>query len=834
MKRVIALILSLFTIALLTTSVFAAGFSGGVYGDGSFSGGGFSGGSRTLSSFGSLAPSSSSLSTQLSYEALNNLAANINLGISSGDVVVLDGNIRSVTVTKRTDWNAYVITGVYNSVTYVIVNADGGRYYSSINNGYTVVGIAGVTQYYLTDRPVGTVGSGYLGDLQISKDNILTIQETLNGLGDNAWYYTALKVIDGQYRYYLICSYPNTNMPLYYVCNNAGQLYYAFKESADSGGSGDGSSFDATEVITAINSVYDALDYGFWDVCNWLEAIQDNITSFNTDVLIMSQNMTNGFADLRNVGNTINTTLGTINSNLLYTGDNITSTLTTTGNNIISSVDTFRLKFEDYFHSLGKSYPQLMTVKLSGNDNLFEWNEGDILQNVSIANATDGDKVTINRGFHGNDEVGVPPEKVSIANANYGYKYGFDSNGNLEITCVAGNGYDRYVADSLSYSIIRSPSFSGNTYSAGDSPVLGWHFISGQVYFLNGYNMNFTVSSGTPRIYFPLECNYEIGKTYTITALARLNSGSSCYFRACSGWDGLSEFNQSRVLMIADGAYRIYTTTFTVNSSNYSDSRVEFLTYGSDGMDVDIKGIKVELNDKQTFIHVAPGGDAYYFDVDVYKPPNPIISLNGSNFELGTSLSFIKNSHDKIFYNVVTKKWQVYRYSDGGNYDLPASDQAVLNRTLYQPPLSAEIPASSFNMSSAPPLFYDGVNTVDVTGDTVVTIEYYHNGSWFDYMYSMMDKLYERIGQVDGAVVNIENTVVDIVQDNDAFNVFYVEKSDGTTESVGDAAKDAAKVVGEFLSIFYRLVFEDALSNSDIIHDFEDVYIDSNAGVSVW
>lgn len=97
-----------------------------------------------------------------------------------------------------------------------------------------------------------------------------------------------------------------------------------------------------------------------------------------------------------------------------------------------------------------------------------------------------------------------------------------------------------------------------------------------------------------------------------------------------------------------------------------------------------------------------------------------------------------------------------------------------------------------------------------------------------------LSDIYTRLESIEDVVLDAENTIIDITTDNDAFNIFYVEKTDGTSESVGETATDAAKVVGEFLSVFYRLIFADGLENADIIHDFEEVYTVTDSGVSVW
>ena len=97
-----------------------------------------------------------------------------------------------------------------------------------------------------------------------------------------------------------------------------------------------------------------------------------------------------------------------------------------------------------------------------------------------------------------------------------------------------------------------------------------------------------------------------------------------------------------------------------------------------------------------------------------------------------------------------------------------------------------------------------------------------------------LDNIYTRLGEIQDAVIDAGNINIDITNDNDAFNIFYITKTDGTTESVGEAATDAAKVVGEFLSVFYRLIFSDGMANADIIHDFESVYSTDGTGVNVW
>ena len=180
MKKLIALMLSIFTILLVSTSAFASGFSGGTRGIDSFSGSGFD---------------SDTLDTKLSYEALNTLAVNINYGLQSGEIA-FDSGIDSVSVVLWDAWNAYVIIGRSSGVNYVVVNGSGGRYYSPLpeeESQYTFSAIAGATGYCITDRPPGTVGTDYLGDFQVLSENMVNIHTLLTDLGSNATFYSVYR-----------------------------------------------------------------------------------------------------------------------------------------------------------------------------------------------------------------------------------------------------------------------------------------------------------------------------------------------------------------------------------------------------------------------------------------------------------------------------------------------------------------------------------------------------------------------------------------------------------------------------------------------------------------
>lgn len=68
---------------------------------------------------------------------------------------------------------------------------------------------------------------------------------------------------------------------------------------------------------------------------------------------------------------------------------------------------------------------------------------------------------------------------------------------------------------------------------------------------------------------------------------------------------------------------------------------------------------------------------------------------------------------------------------------------------------------------------------------------------------------------IENSASKVENVTVNITEDNDAFNVFYITGEDGETQPVTEFAKNLSGASGKFLSVLYRLVFSDALNSAD-------------------
>lgn len=219
------------------------------------------------------------------------------------------------------------------------------------------------------------------------------------------------------------------------------------------------------------------------------------------------------------------------------------------------------------------------------------------------------------------------------------------------------------------------------------------------------------------------------------------------------------------------------------------------------------------------------------FDDTINQTLSPT-DVNGNAITMGR----LEDDFSEIYMDITSMQWYCHDPQTQTEILLSASNQQIMNDTIYV--------RQNYSMLSADQITADALQNLlpvdapvylDMPEGAKIIITYDHYSGWFRAMYILMDKQNQLLNDLDivnETIINVENTVVDITQDNDAYHIFYITKTDGTTESVGDAAKDAAVFVGDILSMFYRLVFEDALDSADILNDFESAY--SNTEVVVW
>ena len=90
---------------------------------------------------------------------------------------------------------------------------------------------------------------------------------------------------------------------------------------------------------------------------------------------------------------------------------------------------------------------------------------------------------------------------------------------------------------------------------------------------------------------------------------------------------------------------------------------------------------------------------------------------------------------------------------------------------------------------------------------------------------------------IENSASKVENVTVDITEDNDAFNVFYVTTDGDNKKPVGEVAGDTLSASGKLLNFLYGLCFEGALSKAgESIDTMNGFYFDTGAGTegNVW
>ncbi|MBP3699899.1 MAG: hypothetical protein J6J01_10550 [Oscillospiraceae bacterium] len=710
---------------------------------------------------------------------------------------------------------------------------------------YTISAIAGATGYCLTNRPAGTTGNGYLGDLLVTQDNLTTIHGVVDGLGGVADYYMVLRIVNGEYRYYIMCTYPNRQQ--YFVCNTSGQLFYALRdEVTDDGGDtgGGGSTFDPTEVITAINSVYSA------------------INSMNT-------NLGTRLANILNATNGIGVSVENLAANVVTGFTGIQEQLST---------------LNSYFTDLSGLFPVQETITLLGSDTRVAWDSADRITNVTTA-GFNGDLIVKERPGDLVDESGY--EKVTINETEYSLYN--DNNGYRRIK--ANNAYPDTGPAIPENSIFYFPFENSLSSSVGDYTLTAngsYSYADGvdgkAVKFDSGTtklnysgtgNFGNSVSSCTfgfwlyipdvssSSFYYTFNCG--LGSQQAIVAsIFRSNRVEYSIKTAdnskvliggnvvANGWNYISFTAQdNKLYLFTNGNLdNIYTwpSTFTIAPSM-------FLQLGGSGFESIPVGSMVD-----NFMYVSgdalwtssfdPYEDAIFsevaadyflpctdqtiglvFDDTINKTLSPT-DVNGNAIIMGR----LEDDFSEIYMDISTMMWYCHDPQTQTEILLSSANQQIMNDTIYVRQNYTMLPADQITADALQNLLpVDSPVYLDMPEGAKLTITYDHYTGWFRMMYILMDKQTKLLSDLDivnETIINVENTVIDITNSNPAYNVFYITKTDGTTESVGDAAKDAAVFVGDILSMFYRLVFDDALDNVGILKDFEGAY--SNTEVSVW
>lgn len=160
-------------------------------------------------------------------------------------------------------------------------------------------------------------------------------------------------------------------------------------------------------------------------------------------------------------------------------------------------------------------------------------------------------------------------------------------------------------------------------------------------------------------------------------------------------------------------------------------------------------------------------------------------------------------------------------YTKMEDITVTAAGDLVLNTKDYTAQLN-EINTTLSNLSFSGEVNTDltpVITSVDAIGLNVESL----NANFNTNIGSLLDKLDIVI---EGSSESLEERInVTIDASNEAYNVFYITGEDGETQSVTEFTGDLTSASGRLLSLLYRLVFADTLSGvDDDLDGFEDFF----------
>lgn len=160
-------------------------------------------------------------------------------------------------------------------------------------------------------------------------------------------------------------------------------------------------------------------------------------------------------------------------------------------------------------------------------------------------------------------------------------------------------------------------------------------------------------------------------------------------------------------------------------------------------------------------------------------------------------------------------------YTKMEDITVTAAGDLVLNTKDYTTQLN-EINSTLSNLSLSGEVNTDltpVITSVDAVGLNIESL----NANFNTNIGSLLDKLDIVI---EGSSESLEERInVTIDASNEAYNVFYITGEDGETQSVTEFTGDLTSASGRLLSLLYRLVFADTLSGvDDDLDGFEDFF----------
>lgn len=674
-------------------------------------------------------------------------------------------------------------------------------------SNHTIQEIAGTGIYWIDSTAVSSLEYHYVDSTKF--DNI---SRTIH-MNVRSQYIAIVKesvLLDGTPCYILKYLYNGKWVGI--VCDKDGPIYCTATGSSSippdssTGGSGSGASFDATDVINAINSVFDAVssvDDSISFVSTYLTRLNNNFLNFANDFKIAFEMQGNDLS------------------------------------NIYSLLLAMYQSFYDRFSDLDLTYYNDAEITLYNGDYL-DWSESD--RGAINVEATD---------------IGTL-ELIGFPNVS-GYAVDHSFGGDIIVRRNDGTYFpDTWVLDGGTVTMpVITDGYASITVTAPEGAVIrlagNTHTMTADAYSVNvefgsypidvSYTDGDEVKTSSYTVDVDGYNNYAVDFAYTpggFVVTVDSNTGyQALYHYICI--DGVEYnakyfFSDPVVFQLSVGSVISFRHDSGYTTKIYVDGTL--ISGKSYLVDSDCSIFYKQVNGAASWNITTSDTSSVVGD---FNTPTVTVSANPATTTPLTIQSLVLPSGSSFWYAIDT---------DGNQYSFDPVSNLALNRSFVVHTYTAEEVENLDNFPS-------GYWLVNWSGSSkYITVKFEEYSKFFlwlnRFLINFRDTLYTKmeditvtangdvivsstdyteqlntiIGKLDGVVTDIDSvTNVNISLDNDAYNVFYVTGEDGETQSVTDFAGDLTTASGRLLSLLYRLVFSDALSTvDDDLTGFEDFF----------
>ena len=706
----------------------------------------------------------------------------------------------------------------------------------TVSTAHTIKEIAGTGIYWIDSTAVSSLEYHYVDSTRF--DNI---SRTLH-MNVRSQYISIVResvLLSGTPAYILKYLYNGKWVGI--VCDQYGPIYCTtigggtVPGDSSTGGSGAGATFDDTDIVNAIDSVFRAIssvDDSISYVSTYLSRLNNNFLNFYNDfkvkfemqgndlsniysvLLAMYQSFYDRFSDLDltyyndaeiviNKGDSLDwseSDRGAINVEATDIGTleligfpNISGYVVdhSFGDDIIVRrndgtyfPDTWQLDggtvtmpaITDGYASISVTAPSGAVVTLAGNTHTMAGEPYSV--NVEFGS------YTIDVSYTDGEEVKTAAKTITVDGYNdYAVDFGYTPSGFV------------VTVTSSQQNSFHSITVNGNTYSASQlySNNLEFRLPVGSV-------VTFSVSSGNFHYIYVDMTQVSTSSTkdfsYTVTSDCSIKYQGTCWYITTSSTasGGVGDFDTPTVTVSANPAT---VTPLTIQMLVLPSGSSFWYAVDTDGNQYSFDPVSNLALNRSFVVHTYTAEEVA--NLDNFPSGYWMVSWSGESKYI--TVKFEEYSKFFLWLNRFLINFRDTLYTKMEDITVTASGDVVLNSKDYTEQLNALI--TSVDAIS--------LNNSDLSANLDV-----HFGS-------LIDKLDIMIGESSESLENRINVTIDA--SNDAHNVFWITGEDGEEQSVTEFTGDLTKASGRLLSLLYRLVFSDALSTVDgDLDGFEDFF----------